>query len=87
MNHYSCPSEHVTTQILSQCTVCQSYSQSNFDNRMKFRLVFNILKYCFVTLRMISLFYGGGRDTSVVVTYWTDVMFYEETVPTRCMES
>ena len=32
---------------------------------------------------MFSLFYDGWRDMSVVVTYWADIMFYEERVPTR----
>ena len=37
----------------------------------------------FGTLRIFSSFYDGRRDMSVVVTYRTDVMFYEETVSTK----
>ena len=53
---------------------------------IKFPFSFNILKYCFVTLRIFSLFYDGSRDMSVVVTYWTEVMFYEERgrMPSDC---
>ena len=72
MNRYPYWSEDVKRQILSQCTVCQSHSIS------KCRLNFNILKYCFVTLRIYSFFNDGQRDVSVVVTCWTDVMFYEK---------
>ena len=76
MNHYPCWSEDVKRQILSQCTVCQSYSISNF--RISLFLNFNILKNCFVTIRIYSFFSDGQRDVNVVVTYWTDVMFYEK---------
>ena len=51
---------------------------------IKFLLVFNILKYSFCNImNFFPSFYDGWRDMSVVVTYWTDVMFYEETVSTK----
>ena len=60
-----------------------------FDNRVKFCLVINILKYCFVTLQMFSFFYDGWRDMSLVVTYRRNVdrrnvpWRERERVPTR----
>ena len=47
-------SENVKMKIPSQCTFCQSDLESYFHS-----FVFNILKYCFVTLRIFSLFYDG----------------------------
>ena len=49
---------------------------------VKFSEIFaHFLKY-FVTF-IFSLSYDGWRDMSVLVTCWTDVMFYEERMATK----